>query len=527
VQDTIPLRTNESGNLKNEILVYSPKGAKDNVLSSGQVFQIEARIETEGATQIFCELHLPEDKNFICQQTRKPLADGSNSIFFEVVAPEDTVQNALFWIVAAGQDENNAEHSIYSQPDSARLTVVKKAFINLRAEIVEPVAAQDWIVSVGSVFKVRVTAENLGMAQYYSLFELEIKPPVDYVLLETELAKKDGTPGFVEWWLRAPLEFHQTGRNITFNITQKPLDENTDQEAVYKLPEPIVVVTGEQHINVTMLSGITPRSVVQGETQVPMLAMVLENFENGDLASNILLRSLKLRFEDKSGAELTNLQKIISRVSIADFADHSRVYAEIVSGNQLQTNPVRLNFSRVDSIRSSKSDTLVVLVDIGENVTIPAFRAMIDSSVWFDFLIEGTSNLRPKVKDSQGNILKALNLTSEYSVIFEADFQKAFVNYPNPFGRNGMEKTTFVYYLEKDTDVALHIYTLLGELVRHQKFSAQDPEGKQGTHDQGNLPPIYWDGKNDLGYIVLNGVYIAVLTTGDGKSVTTKTAVIK
>lgn len=527
VQDTISLRTNESGNMQSVISVHSPQGARDNVLSSGQTFQIEARIEAQGVTNIYCELHLPVNRNFVCQQTRKPLADGSNTIYFEVVAPVDTVNQALFWIAATGHDENNASHSISGQPDSLQLQVVKKAFVNLRAEIVEPVAAQDWIISVGSVFKVRVTAENLGMAAFYSLFEVEIKPPVDYTLLETELAKKDCNPGFVEWWLRAPLEFHQTGRNITFNITQKPLDENSDQYVSYQLPEPIVVVTGEQHIQISMLPGITPRSVVQSETRVPMLALVLENIENGDLASNILLRSLKLKFEDRTGSELPNLQKLISRVSIARFADHSQIYAEAVSASQLQANPLQLAFSSIASIQSNKPDTLVVLVDLSEKVDVPAFRAVIDSSSWFEFLIEGTTNLRPKIKDLQGNTIKQLNLASEYSVIFEADFKKAFINYPNPFGRNGMETTTFVYYLAEDTDVSLHIYTLLGELVWHQKYAADDPRGKQGTHDQGNLIPIYWDGRNDLGHRVLNGVYIAVLTTGDGQSVTTKTAVLK
>lgn len=527
VQDTIPLQTRESGNMQNEILVASPLGAKDSVLSSGQIFQIEAKIEAEGATNIFCELHLPEDRNFVCQQTRKPLPEGSNSIYFEVTAPEDTVNNALFWITSEGQDENNADHPIYSSPDSMKLTVVKKAFINLSAQIVEPAAAQDWIVSVGSVFKVRVTADNLGMANYYSLFEVEIKPPVDYVLLENESSKKDCSAGFAEWWLRTPQEFHQTGRNISFDITQRPLDENTDAEAAYSLPEPIVVVTGEQNVLVSMLPGITPKSVVQGETGVPMLAMVFENVENGDLASNILLRSLKLRFEDKAGSEISNLQNIVSRVTIADFSQRSRVYADAASVAHLQSNPLPLSFSRIDSIHSQKPDTLVVLVDIAENVTIPAFRVGLDSTAWLDLLIEGTTNLRPKVKDAQGNLLKQLSLISEYSVVFEADFKKAFANYPNPFGRNGMEKTTFVYYLEEDTDVSLHIYTLLGELVWHQKFSASDPEGQQGTHDQGNLPPIYWDGRNDLGHAVLNGVYIAVLSTGKGESVTTKTAIIK
>jgi len=116
-----------------------------------------------------------------------------------------------------------------------------------------------------------------------------------------------------------------------------------------------------------------------------------------------------------------------------------------------------------------------------------------------------------------------LGLTSNAAVIIDSDFKKAFANYPNPFGNPYRPVTKFIYYLDQDTDVSIKIYTLIGELVWSRSYGANDPQGKKGNHEG----DIIWDARNDAGYRVLNGVYIAHISTGYGKSTLTKIAVIK
>ena len=113
----------------------------------------------------------------------------------------------------------------------------------------------------------------------------------------------------------------------------------------------------------------------------------------------------------------------------------------------------------------------------------------------------------------------------------EADLKESFCNYPNPFGSSDAPVTKIVYYLKNNVDVDLKIYSLIGELVTSKSYSQYELEGQAGMHDENYFgtggPPIYWDGRNDDGHQVLNGVYIALFSTSEGETVTTKIAVIK
>lgn len=67
--------------------------------------------------------------------------------------------------------------------------------------------------------------------------------------------------------------------------------------------------------------------------------------------------------------------------------------------------------------------------------------------------------------------------------------------------------------------MTLRIFTLLGELVRTISFSSADPQGLAGTHAAASTTFV-WDGTNENGQKVLNGVYVAVLVTNQGKAMT-------
>ena len=123
------------------------------------------------------------------------------------------------------------------------------------------------------------------------------------------------------------------------------------------------------------------------------------------------------------------------------------------------------------------------------------------------------------MEDAQGRTGMAFKLNSGPAVLFEAVFEN-FYNYPNPFGLS--EGTSFIYTLKQDSDIALEIYTLLGELVWKMNYTSAEAQGKAGPH-KGD---IVWDGRNGKKKPVLNGVYLAVLKTNSG-TVMTKVAVIK
>ena len=79
-------------------------------------------------------------------------------------------------------------------------------------------------------------------------------------------------------------------------------------------------------------------------------------------------------------------------------------------------------------------------------------------------------------------------------------------NYPNPFN----PETWIPYELEKPAEVMLTIYTVNGVLIRTLVLGHQSA----GIY-QDKKHAAYWDGKNEVGETVANGVYFYTLTAGD------------
>jgi hypothetical protein len=98
-----------------------------------------------------------------------------------------------------------------------------------------------------------------------------------------------------------------------------------------------------------------------------------------------------------------------------------------------------------------------------------------------------------------------------------SNFSDSFFNYPNPF-KAGSALTTIQYYLPSDAGVSLKIYDLLGRKVKTM-FESKQQSG-------GVLYSTAWDGKNDSGSVVLNGVYYGILKVG-GSQYETKIVVVK
>ncbi len=71
-------------------------------------------------------------------------------------------------------------------------------------------------------------------------------------------------------------------------------------------------------------------------------------------------------------------------------------------------------------------------------------------------------------------------------------------------------------------DIQFKIFTILGELVWSYSIPATDPRAYAGrTHS------IIWDGINDRGYPVLNGIYYLFMITKDRVVAKTKVAVVR
>ncbi len=79
-------------------------------------------------------------------------------------------------------------------------------------------------------------------------------------------------------------------------------------------------------------------------------------------------------------------------------------------------------------------------------------------------------------------------------------------NYPNPFN----PETWIPYQLARDTGVQISIYSAKGLLVRQLDLGRQAAGYYTGKHNA-----AYWDGRNEGGELVTNGVYVYEFRAGD------------
>ena len=79
-------------------------------------------------------------------------------------------------------------------------------------------------------------------------------------------------------------------------------------------------------------------------------------------------------------------------------------------------------------------------------------------------------------------------------------------NYPNPFN----PETWIPYQLGEPAEVMLTIYDMKGRAVRTLDMGHQ-PAGVYRNRERA----AYWDGRNQNGETVANGVYFCTLTAGD------------
>ncbi len=117
---------------------------------------------------------------------------------------------------------------------------------------------------------------------------------------------------------------------------------------------------------------------------------------------------------------------------------------------------------------------------------------------WKPELAEGRQTLEVLAKDASGNFFDSTSYRVIFYVFNENDITDVY-NYPNPFART----THFTFILkgtDKPDELDIKIYTIAGRLIRDIKLSPTDLIT--------NFNKIYWDGRDEDGDEIGNGVYL-------------------
>lgn len=142
------------------------------------------------------------------------------------------------------------------------------------------------------------------------------------------------------------------------------------------------------------------------------------------------------------------------------------------------------------------------------------------------FVYELERENRIELVDSTGRPFEPREIYESLPItIISSDESEIFGNYPNPFPQGSQEDFTRFIFLAKGSGSAeIFVYTLLGGLVWSDKIDYT------GTGDHLMDGRLTWDGVNNAGNRVLNGVYIAIIKINDNggsRKFKTKIAYIK
>jgi hypothetical protein len=263
--------------------------------------------------------------------------------------------------------------------------------------------------------------------------------------------------------------------------------------------------------NISSGDSIPPFVVPQGTRNVPVMRIVLRNAS----AFTIGLDTLYVAIEDGRKNLVADPSRAVDSLRLA--VNGSAFTAAVTT-----LNPVPIVVDHDFTLPAGTADTLLLAVDIGSMAGAGEIR----------FEIERSSSVVLSISDSGTRIGVSLELDggdiaghfrSGPLSIMSSRFDEYVHNYPNPF-RAGTEPTKICYFLKKNSSVTIKIYDLGGRLVWSRSIGAGEAGGTGAP--EGIWHEIPWNGRNDRGELVRNGVYMCKVEAGS-QSALFKIAVAK
>jgi hypothetical protein len=498
-----------------DLSIVSPFGATDDTLSTDQSFIVQAIVQWANSRDITTTLTLPQGYN--------PQTDLEQVINFESPVKMDTVT----WLVHApsvasigqtiqvtsrGYDAIQPTVPVIGQPAQPLIvTTVPRAALGMTLEITNPPDAQDGSLSLGQSFTIEVQVTNFGEADTLGQTLVSIDPlPRGYSISDASLTKPIEN-GSASWVVKAPTLASVTASKIEARLVEIPVDENTN-DPVHVLPNQgsySIAVTTESYLLAVGPASLNiefSKSIVPGQNRVPLMALSLDN--RGIRGGNkVIVDGISFDVEDRFGEEISP-SSVISRAYIVNQEATDEIFG--VADEILGENPVTISFTRLLSIPVDGNPVLAILVDIRENVTIQYFQVNIRESSYISAK-DGNSNFPVPVKSLTEEDWIELRSTARY--IYNPETELNLWSCPNPFS----DLTTVYYHLEEPSDVTFRIFTLIGDPV----WTLELPAVSAGPHT------LLWDGTNDSGKKILNGVYWLFMQTDNGVEGKFKIAVVK
>lgn len=498
------------------VSISDPAGAADGVVSSGQNFTVEVSADLFNVTGARARIDLPSEyttRNNVTQILNPDTAT------WQITAPQTSHPEETIQVITWGYDDLQPTVEVGRDTTLLPIRTELRADLSLSLEITSPPeAAQYGTVSLGQEFTVRSRVENFGEAMTSGDIEVSLlslpegfstADPMTQMLFADEAS----------WTIQAPDRITQAIASIESRITRIPQDVNTNQPAYISRDYQSVALTLEGAtlaVSAFPLPEGSVQELTPGQQNVPFMRLLLKN-DGQEGSYDIQIEEMHFHLEDRNGNSVSP-SSALSRLQVIDDRTGT-VYGGL---NQIpSSNPVTVQVSGliVTVEQKSRNENPIILIrgNVAASGTVP----------YFQLNLPGPDAVQA-VESTTGRIVTATDPTGEAWAdmrsmpmrIFDPEREHKLWNSPNPFGESGRETTTVYYYMTEQQAVEFRIFTLVGKLVKTVSVDASDIVPNQVNHWS-------WDGTNDKGVRVLNGVYHLFMKTEDGTLLKQKIAYVK
>ncbi len=390
--------------------------------------------------------------------------------------------------------------------NSAYLIIEDEALIAINYRINGIENAEGVVVSQGEQFHVQLDFVNNGTADVadgnyqFIVSGLNSNQPDTFM----GLFCSDST---IEFEFIAPLK--DATMQFSFLVTELPIDKN------YNAPAKILNESFEFTVlSVSSSAEIIVEATTLG-TNLVLPGRIKELFEISITNnSNSSLNSIELELIDlklfTSSHIAIEARDIIASGNTSFFENEEKLTITTAGGNELMF--------WFDNFIIAPQETRTIVME-----------AEFKESSYKDILLEiPLTSFKAKYIDGP-NVGQDVLITSSggsdilsYQIVLKGNsLDESFIIENNPFNPL-IKPVQFAYELTEDTPIEFQMFTLTGEEV----FRANYPAGSHGALLGENI--IEWDGRNNSGDMVLNGVYIAsIINKTTGEYARIKVAVVK
>ncbi len=457
--------------------------------------------------------------------TEPLLKTGLDSLVWNLTAPavsQDTLFDVSFSVTDLPRDANSGLESTTEFSNLYfPIWVVRKARLELLAEVSGQAGSTPVSVRIGNEFDLTSLLHNLGSADYYGSYQVQLKLPAGYSSRDdlTVTTAEDS----LTWRIKAPDKVSEVPDTLVVRLLSAPKDYFSKTAADIARDSAAVLISPEAGFMVARTFSVRSSSVgLRGGSDVPMLGLSLQNKDHS-IGSRSLLDSIKVSFRNRKGSPVS-ARSVVSRIAAIRHGSTGEVLAENRAPGSGSAAYLNFVTALADTIRSSDLFAIDIVVDIAASADLVDFVVAVDSA---EAIVarDAIYHNRLSMADSALNRVRYLGFSSGTLVVMQSDLAKSFCNYPNPFGTSARPLTKFVYYLEQPSDVQIKIFTLTGDLVQAWEYTkaAHPAQTSAGVHQD----DVVWDGRNGRGEKVMNGIYLAYLKTEQGELALTKIAVVK